>query len=662
VHTVLDQASGWWLTKPDSAQVSWAGDQVTIENRDITWTNMLAWPSLRCTGEAVIDLIENPYLFVDVDICEDANTSAWNIYFTNDNGTTAELAPAFGYTTGTEVPLSVRAKLPVRTALADLIDGDTLRLTAVSLFAVTEIYTTVTFKKIYFAADDTALSSGYRPPAPRPRGEMPLTVPQPAPAADQVRARAVLSRPAPWDPPHTRPLLPVTATANTDAGPVALTAEQCAALASPHGQVETIDRRERPYHEFQVRTGQWRGEVRLTYSGSTSPGERLRLSVRNPANGRYDHLATDTTTLQTSVSVDAGRYARDGLLTVRAELLLVGNGSDTFLWSTDMQYYTYFEDLSPMYGQVMEYAVDSYRAGRVAYLVNTGDIVEDYRLPATWPIADKAFHLLDEAGVPYGLVAGNHDVGNHSIAGGTASCGDYREYARYFGEWRYGANDWYGGGRDDNTSHYDLITLGDYDFVFLYLGMGREAGDETVQWANDVLSRYPDRTAVVALHQYLNYDGAPYVDQFGEYVEVGRPVYERIVVPNPTVSMVLCGHVEGAVTQTKRMGERRVLEMLANYQSVNLSRRQRLTNNFFTSNGDGFVRLMTVGPKTLKFTTYSPVLDRYNAFSPAVDTGEVPIDLIPPRRRLVTAWFSATALRQPLRTAVPTAPARDGSA
>lgn len=124
-------------------------------------------------------------------------------------------------------------------------------------------------------------------------------------------------------------------------------------------------------------------------------------------------------------------------------------------------------------------------------------------------------------------------------------------------------------------------------------------------------------------------------------VALGQTVYDKIVAPNPNVKMVLCGHVEGVVTKMQKIGDRSVLAMPANYQSVNISRKQKSTDNYYTSNGDGFVRLLTFGKDKVSFTTYSPTLDRYNAYTPAVDTGEVPVDLIPAKRRLTTNAFSA---------------------
>ena len=72
----------------------------------------------------------------------------------------------------------------------------------------------------------------------------------------------------------------------------------------------------------------------------------------------------------------------------------------------------------------------------IQYLFHDGDIIDDEPLIPEWENADAAYQMLDEAGLPYGVLAGNHDVGHLS--------GDYSNFSKYFGEWRYSGNPWYG--------------------------------------------------------------------------------------------------------------------------------------------------------------------------------------------------------------------------
>ena len=116
----------------------------------------------------------------------------------------------------------------------------------------------------------------------------------------------------------------------------------------------------------------------------------------------------------------------------------------------------------------------------------------------------------------------------------------------------------YGGGLDDNASHFDLVSIGGYDFVILYLGCYLEDDPATLAWANEVLRTYSGRNAVIAAHEYLN----KHAQWSGDRAEV---IWNELVVPNDNVKLILCGHNEGAADRLRQVGDsgRYVLELLA---------------------------------------------------------------------------------------------------
>ena len=123
-------------------------------------------------------------------------------------------------------------------------------------------------------------------------------------------------------------------------------------------------------------------------------------------------------------------------------------------------------------------------------MFHDGDIIDDEPLIPEWENADAAYRMLDDARLPYGVLAGNHDVGHLS--------GDYTNFSKYFGESRYNQNPWYGGSYKDNRGHYDLITVDGIDFIMVYMGWG--VGDEEIAWMNQVLAQYPERKAILNFH------------------------------------------------------------------------------------------------------------------------------------------------------------------
>ncbi len=404
-----------------------------------------------------------------------------------------------------------------------------------------------------------------------------------------------------------------------------------------------------PYQTFDVDLeGKTSGQVAVHYSGSTKAGERIALKAYNTQTRVWDTVGTFVGTGEVSASLNIANYNDNGKLHVAAILDYVTNGSNTMLWSTDPQHYTKAFDLHEYYYTIYQYAAAEYQAGRAGYILTTGDLVDDvptaWQAPYQWGVADRAMSYVEAVGMPNGLVSGNHDVGTFDAL--DYSAGDatvnYSLFAQTFPASRYENERWYGGSLNNNTSHYDLITIGNVDFVILFLGYGVEATDETIVWANEVLKTYAHRTAIVATHQYMDALEA-------EYANRGQLIFNTIVDPNPNVKLVLCGHDDGSVCRETVASDGRVVyEMLADYQFVEAEARDFYGNEHYIGKvsgccGDGYIRRLTVNGDTLSSITYSPVTGRYNPYG---DVENVTVDLNcgTPDRSMATVVFSAAVL------------------
>lgn len=191
----------------------------------------------------------------------------------------------------------------------------------------------------------------------------------------------------------------------------------------------------------------------------------------------------------------------------------------------------------------------------IQYLFHDGDIIDDEPNIQEWIQADEAYKKLDNARFPYGILAGNHDVGHLT--------GDYSNFGTYFGEERYLSNPWYGGSYKNNRGHYDLISVDGIDFIMIYMGWG--IGDEEIQWMNDVLAKYPERKAILNFHEYLLASGG--------LGEEPQRIHDEVVAKNENVCMVLSGHYHNAKTRidtfTNEDGStRKVYNMLFDYQGL----------------------------------------------------------------------------------------------
>ncbi len=273
-----------------------------------------------------------------------------------------------------------------------------------------------------------------------------------------------------------------------------------------------------------------------------------------------------------------------------AEEISPTDGSEfTILWTTDPQWYS-FKYQSILVDQ-NEWVVENYDRMNIGYIIHTGDFVDLPHNREQWNFVTEQYKKWDEASLAYGVLAGNHDVD------GT----DYTEFKEYFGTHRFENNEWFGDDYDGNRGHYDLMTLGGVDFIFVYLGYGAHS-EADYEWMNGVLSEHSDRIAFLMFHEYLNADGTR--------TEIGEQIFNKVVLKNPNVRMVLCGHnynstrlVDFIDDDGDGKEDRTVYQLMANYQNT-------------PNGGNGYMRFLEFDVDSGKILqrTYSPYLNKFNMF------------------------------------------------
>ncbi|MHA7617515.1 metallophosphoesterase family protein [Cellulosimicrobium cellulans] len=310
------------------------------------------------------------------------------------------------------------------------------------------------------------------------------------------------------------------------------------------------------------------------------------------------------------------------------------------------------------YTDLTQWVVDNAEARGIAYVGHTGDVNENYtRLPADdamaaqirgeYAFSSSAQQILDDANIPNGVLAGNHDNLTGQDNGPGALFNEFYgperyealsagwENASYGGPWREG----------DNQNHYDLFSAGGLDFVAVYLSYG--VTDEEAAWADGILKQFPDRNAVVLTHDYL----VPSSNPDGRDSEIstpdGRLVHAKVVEPNPNVFLVLAGHRHGVginVRQDVGTPGSGVVELLADYQFYEVTAEEAgLTEIGGYAPDEGlrlgasFLRLLQfdVDRSEMIVDTYSPWLENFGAteyddeqrYDGREDDFTVPVDL-----------------------------------
>ncbi|ASS67998.1 MULTISPECIES: S-layer homology domain-containing protein [unclassified Paenibacillus] len=392
-----------------------------------------------------------------------------------------------------------------------------------------------------------------------------------------------------------------------------LTKEEYAAIAGGEGDKLTNDSTQQfPYHRFEVKLDaavKAQDEVVLQWKGGSLPGRKVSLYAWSPSGNawkRLDQAIAGGEDFSLQASVPAGDYAEGGMLNVLVQDELPARQDPydfSFVWMSDTQYYS--ESWPEIYEGNTKWIMDNKDAMNIKYVIHTGDIVDKADREEQWTNAQKAMETLDDGGMPYGVLAGNHDVGHQN--------NDYSSYWKYYGEDRFKDRPYYGGSYKNNRGHYDLVSAEGNDFIIVYMGWG--IGEEDIAWIDSVLQQYPERKAILAFHEYLLVSGnrAPIADD----------IYEHVVKTNKNVFAVLSGHYHDAETLVDEIDDdgdgkpdRKVYQMLADYQGAE-------------KGGLGYIRLMQFDLQSnqVHIKTYSPYLDDYNYYDPSEYPGKDELDL-----------------------------------
>ncbi len=186
---------------------------------------------------------------------------------------------------------------------------------------------------------------------------------------------------------------------------------------------------------------------------------------------------------------------------------------------------------------------------KIAHVFGLGDITEDWNTAnkeQEWIKAQQYISKLDGV-IPYSLIRGNHDESKY--------------FLKYF------ANETYMSQFDgfiaegDIRNSYKLFTVGSTDYLFLTLDFG--AGDEMLDWANEVVLAHPNHRVIVTTHGYQGFDGGhlnsdntpssggtsaandvdtSVGDNGGRGYNNGQQIWEKFVSRHPNIFLVMSGH------------------------------------------------------------------------------------------------------------------------
>ena len=406
-------------------------------------------------------------------------------------------------------------------------------------------------------------------------------------------------------------------------------------LSELNGEKVSLDSEKQfPYQRFEVTVDEASLDkefVEAVWYGSSLEGRQVSLYAWNLDTEKWDLIdrlvAESDDTFMLSGDVSVADYVDGETLNILVQDEVQFDEIDSefdkgdepnftefdfnFAWLADTQFYT--EVFPWHFENQVEWIADHKDDMNIEYVFHSGDIVNTWNQEYQWEYADQYMKILEDADVPYGILAGNHDVELPEM--------NYTNYYKYFGEDRFVDQPHYGGSFQNNRGHYDLISVQGIDFIMVH--MGWQPQDDGIAWMNEVLEAHSDRIAILNFHQYLDET---------KITPMGQRIFDEVVVPNDNVQLVVGGHHTGsnAMSQKIEGTDRVVYELMGNFQDE-------------SEGGLGYLNMMSVDieSNSLYITSYSPSEEAYNFFS---DTPyRIPLELNAMTKNVATDYFEVNS-------------------
>lgn len=329
------------------------------------------------------------------------------------------------------------------------------------------------------------------------------------------------------------------------------------------------------------------------------PGSLPTLSAPNqpvlvsPANGS----TTGSTSPNLSVTVSDQDADNLTVTYYGRPVSGAGIGEDfTIIAMPDTQHYTDNPSNYHIFSAQTQWIVNNKAARNIVFVTGLGDCVQNGNNngdDTEWDIADEAYNLIEDPfttlladGIPYGLAVGNHD--QSPIGGGSSA--STTSFNVFFGESRFLGRGYYGGHHgSDNDNNFELFSASGMDFIIIHLEYDESPEQPVLDWADNLLTTYSDRRAIVSTHYLIN-TGNP--ASFGVQ---GLAIYNALK-DHANLFLMLGGHVAGeGQRQDVADNGNTVYSLLSDYQGM-------------SNGGDGWLRIMTFSPATdqIQVQTYSP--------------------------------------------------------
>ncbi|MFC8796621.1 LamG-like jellyroll fold domain-containing protein [Promicromonospora sp. NPDC057138] len=174
----------------------------------------------------------------------------------------------------------------------------------------------------------------------------------------------------------------------------------------------------------------------------------------------------------------------------------------------------------------LRHLVGDHGQDNIVFMTQLGDVTEH----GTETEMSTASSVFDDAGgLPFSVLAGNHDVRGDDQRGDTP-------YLRTFGPQRFSGMETYGGSSPDGYNSYHVVRGGERDWLVLALDW--RASDAGLAWAQGVLDRHATLPAILTTHDLVWAED----DGQAQLSDNGQRLWDRLIRGNDQIFLALGGH------------------------------------------------------------------------------------------------------------------------
>lgn len=209
---------------------------------------------------------------------------------------------------------------------------------------------------------------------------------------------------------------------------------------------------------------------------------------------------------------------------------------------------------SEPYAAQAQFLVDHKDDLNIPFTTHLGDVVDQADVEQEWEVADRSMRILEDGGMNYSILPGNHDKLDTNPT----------PFTHWFGKDRAAQNSTFGERYEAPNNESEFHIFEAEGQKYLVLALAWRADDAALDWAQSIIDAHSNLPTILTTHESSNIDGDGKVFLSKDY---GEHLWNRLINKNDQIFLTIGGHHHGAgYTVKQNRAGHDVVNVLQDYQ------------------------------------------------------------------------------------------------